>query len=115
MLTFTNSEQKQSNCFQLLGMAKSSNHTTHLITDTTNLITNNTSLLSDIGHDTCSFYNEPSDEAILSFGEQAESCGSIAYANSESCGSVAYSGDYSGVSVSSSCGGYSGGGCDFSC
>ena len=122
MLSFTNSEDKQSQCFHLLGTAKPTKSSTHLISDNTSLISTNTSLisacglLSDGGEDCCSFYSGPSDAAILSFGEQAESCGSIAYASSgsESCGSVAYSGGAS-VSVSSSGGGCSGGGCSYSC
>ena len=120
MLTFTNSEDRQNQCFHLLGMGKSSNHTTHLITDNTSLISRNTSLLSSPCEDSCSFYSGPSDATILSFGEQAESCGSIAYDGSESCGSIAYSdgGVDCSASVSvcaSSGGGFSGGGCSFSC
>lgn len=123
MLSFTNSEDKQSQCFHLLGTVKPAKNSTNLISDNTSLISANTSLisacglLSDGGEDCCSFYFGPSDAAILSFGEQAESCGSIAYASSgssESCGSVAYSGGVS-VSVSSSGGGCSSGGCSYSC
>ena len=124
MLSFTNSEDKQSQCFHLLGTAKPAKHSTHLISDNTLLISANTSLISACGllsdcggEDSCSFYSGPSEAAILSFGEQAESCGSIAYASSgssESCGSVAYSGGAS-VSVCSSGGGCSSGGCSYSC
>ena len=122
MLTFTNSEDRQSQCFHLLGTAKPSKSTTHLITDNTSLISRSTSLLSQSCADSCSFYSGPSDAAILSFGEQAESCGSVAYESSESCGSVAYSvgdvGFSGGVSIAScvsSGGGFSGGGCSYSC
>ena len=119
MLTFTNSEDRQNQCFHLLGTAKPAHHTTHLITNNTMLISNNTSLLSSPSEDCCSFYSGPSDATILSFGEQAESCGSIAYDGSESCGSVAYSGGSdcaAGASVSTaSSGGSSGGGCSYSC
>lgn len=119
MLTFTSSEENQSQCFHLLGTAKPTQSTTHLISDNPSLFSSSTSLLSDGGEDVCSFYSGPSDETILSFGEQAESCGSIAYAGSESCGSIAYSG---GGAVAVSCGGassggggFSGGGCSYSC
>ena len=116
MLTFTNSEDRQSQCFHLLGTAKASAPTTHLITDNTSLISRNTSLLTQDCSDSCSFYSEPSDAAILSFGEKAESCGSIAYSSSESCGSIAYSGGAISVSTCiSSSGGFSGGGCSYSC
>ena len=119
MLTFTNSEEKQGNCFYLLGTAKSTKSTTNLITNNTSLISSASSLLSSGGEDTCSFYSGPSDATIMAFGEQSESCGSIAYeSGSESCGSIAYSGgceaSSAGTSVSSS-GGCSSGGCSFSC
>ncbi len=121
MLTFTGSEEKQNQCFHLLGTAKPSNNSVNLISDNTSLISSNTSLLSDDCLDSCSFYSGPSDAAILSFGEQAESCGSIAYDGGiESCGSIASSNIggavFSGGSASSSCGGgFSGGGCSYSC
>lgn len=115
MLTFTNSEEKQSQCFHLLGTAKSANNTTHLLTNNTSLIANVSSLLSGEGEDLCSFYNGPSDDAILAFGEQAESCGSIAYEGSESCGSIAAAFDSSASCVSVSSGACSGGGCSYSC
>ena len=80
----------------LLGITTQA-HQGGLITNNTNLITANTSLISNIlsegGMDTCSFYNGPSDAAIFAFGQQSESCGSIAYSESgESCGSIAYAG-----------------------
>ncbi len=112
MLTFTNSEEKQSQCFHLLGMAKSTGKSTHLIANNTSLIANVSSLLAGEGEDLCSFYSGPSDEAIMAFGAQTESCGSIAYESSESCGSIAVGG--SSVSVSSG-GDCSGGGCSYSC
>ena len=121
MLAFTNSEERQGQCFHLLGTAKQQNTTVHLISDNTSLISSNISILSAACEDSCSFYSGPSDAAILSFAEQAESCGSIAYSGSESCGSIAYSaGGFGGGSVStSSCssggGGFSGGGCSYSC
>ena len=120
MLTFTNSEDKQNQCFYLLGTAKPANSATHLISNSTSLIANVGSLLTGEAEDSCSFYSGPSDATILSFGEQAESCGSIAYEGAESCGSVAYSGGESfsascAVSVSSSSGDCSGGGCSYSC
>ena len=121
MLTFTNSEDRQNQCFHLLGTAKSSKSSTHLISNNTSLISRNTSLLSQSSQDSCTFYSGPSDAAIISFGEQAESCGSIAYADSESCGSVAYGGgmDVSSGGDSACCassgGGFSGGGCSYSC
>lgn len=117
MLTFAGSEEKQSSAFQLLGTAKPSS-SVHLISENTSLISNNISLISNTstsnGMDTCSFYSGPSDAAIMAFGQQSESCGSIAYSgNSESCGSIAYSGvgGFSGASVSSS----SGSACSYSC
>ncbi len=119
MLTFTNSEDRQSQCFHLLGTAKPANSTTHLITNNTSLISRSTSLLSQDCEDSCSFYSGPTDAAILSFAEQAESCGSIAYEGSESCGSIAYSGGAdisSSTSAGFSSGGCSsGGGCSYSC
>ena len=114
MLTFNSSEERQNQCFYLLGTAKSSKSHTNLISNSTSLISNNISLLSDIGQDTCSFSLEPSDTTIMAFGEQAESCGSIASADNESCGSVAYSCGTASVSVSSDSG-CSGGGCSYSC
>lgn len=117
MLSFANSEEKQSQCFHLLGTVKPSNNSVHLISNNTSLISVNHSLLSSGCEDSCSFYSGPSDAAILSFGEQSESCGSIAYSGTESCGSIAYSG--SGVSCgsiasSSVSSGFSGG-CSYSC
>lgn len=115
MLSFTSSEEKQNQCFHLLGTVKPTGEYTHLITDNTSLIAA-PSLFTGSGEDSCSFYSGPSDATILSFGEQAESCGSIAYESSESCGSIAYSG-YSDVSTGcvSSGGSFSGGGCSYSC
>lgn len=117
MLTFTNSEEKQGNCFYLLGTSKSTKSSTHLISNNTSLISKSTSLLAGGGEDICTFYSGPSDSAILSFGEQAESCGSIAYSGSESCGSIAsVSSDSAGTCASvSTSGGSCGGGCSYSC
>lgn len=121
MLAFTNSEEKQSQCFHLLGTAKQQKPSVHLISDNTSLISTNTSILSAPCEDSCSFYSGPSDATILSFAEQAESCGAIAYSGSESCGSIAFSGGgFGGGAVASSCssgggGGFSGGGCSYSC
>ena len=111
-------KNKDSNCAKLLGTVTQS-HEGGLISDNTSLISNNTSLISSIlsdgGLDTCSFYAGPTDADIIAFGESfgdfayegsGESCGSIAFSgSSESCGSVAYSGG----------GGFSGGGCSYSC
>ena len=116
MLTFAGSEEKQNSGFHLLGTVKP--HTSvNLISDNTSLISNNVSILSsnESGLDTCSFYSGPSDAAILSFGEQAESCGSVAYSGSESCGSIAYSGSESCGSIASSAGSSFSGGCSYSC
>ena len=114
MLTFTGSEEKQGTCFKLLGTAKPASNPVHLISDNTSLIapTHN----CNGGLDTVSFYSGPTDSAIIAFGENSESCGSVAYADSESCGSVAYSGgseSCGSVASSSSCS--SGGGCSYSC
>ena len=101
--------------FSLLGTVKPQHESTHLISDNVSLIS---STLSDGGMDTCSFYSGPSDAAIMAFGEAGESCGSIAYSGSESCGSIAFSGggESCGSVASSSCGGgFSGGGCSYSC
>lgn len=111
MLTL--STEEKSSCFKFIG-ADSAPKTTHLISDNTSLIMPSN---SDGGMDTCSFYSGPSDAAIMAFGE---SCGSIAFEGSESCGSVAYSGggescgSIASSSVSSG-GGFSGGGCSYSC
>ena len=116
MLSFTGSEEKQSQCFHLLGTVKPTG-SVHLISNNTSLISACSSLLASSGEDTCSFYSGPSDATILSFGEQAESCGSIAYSGAESCGSIAYSGgsESCGSVASSSSGGCTGGGCSYSC
>jgi hypothetical protein len=119
MLSFTSSEEKQSQCFHLLGTVKPTSGCTHLITENTALIAA-PSLFSDGCEDSCSFYSGPSDATILSFGEQAESCGSIAYESSESCGSIAFSGGSEVSACASSCssssgGSFSGGGCSYSC
>lgn len=113
MLTVTSSDEKQSSCFKFIG-ADSTPKTTHLIST-------NTSLITPSGEgciDTCSFYSGPSDAAIMAFGE---TCGSVAFAGSgETCGSIAYSGggetcgSIASSSVSSG-GGFSGGGCSYSC
>ena len=119
MLAFTSSEENQNQCFHLLGTAKPANKTVQLISNNTSLISSNNSILtSENCMDSCSFYSGPSDATILSFGEQAESCGSIAYDGGiESCGSIASS--FSGVScgmASTSSGGSSfSGGCSYSC
>jgi len=114
MLTFTGSEEKQSTAFHLLGTAKPAS-SVHLISDNTSLIYDNTlsNASSDSMFDTCSFYEGPSDETILAFGQQSESCGSVAYSGySESCGSVAYSGGGESCgSIASS----SGSACSYSC
>ncbi|MCQ2744612.1 MAG: hypothetical protein MJ230_07480 [bacterium] len=106
MLAFTSSENKQSQCFHLLGTSKSENVGVKLISNNTSLISNNTSILSsDIG-DYCSFYSEPSEGTIMAFGESVESCGSIAMGGVESCGSIANSSSGSvscGSSSSISC------------
>lgn len=113
MLTIKSSDEKQSTCFKFIG-ADSAPQTTHLIS-------NNTSLIApspDSCLDTCSFYSGPSDSTIMAFGE---SCGSIAFAGSESCGSIAFAGSESCGSIASSSGsissggGFSGGGCSYSC
>ena len=119
LAAYCNSNDENSNCAKLLGLATTS-HEGGLICDCTNLISDNTSLLSTAlangGMDSCSFYDGPSDETIFAFGESAESCGSIAYGEScESCGSIAFSGGCESASVSSSSGVSSGGGCSYSC
>lgn len=121
-LTFTGSEEKSS-CFKFIG-ADISTTSTGLISDNTSLISNNTSLISsnnsDDGFDTCSFYSGPSEATIIAFGENSESCGTIAFASSESCGTIAYSsagescGSIASSSVSSSSSSL-GGGCSYSC
>jgi hypothetical protein len=113
-LTFAGSEEKQNTCFQFIGTTPSKKSTT------THLISNNTSLIAPSyseGMDTCSFYSGPSDAAIMAFGSNAETSGSVAYAG-ESCGSVAYAGggescgSVASASVSSSS---SGGFSSYSC
>ena len=115
MLTF-HSEEKNSSAIALLGTA-SANHSVRLISDSVSIISDVSNGLlnsSDCGLDSCSFYNGPSDSTIMSFGQQSESCGSIAYSgSSESCGSIAYSGssESCGSIASSSCGSA----CSYSC
>lgn len=119
MLTVSSSDEKQNTCFKFIG-ADSTPKTTHLISNNTSLITSSSDGSSG---DTCSFYSGPSDATIMAFGESCETAGSIAYSGSgESCGSIAYSGggescgSIASVSVStSSSGGFSGGGCSYSC
>lgn len=120
MLTLNSSEEKTSTCFKFIG-ADSTPKATHLISNNTSLIAPSEGEGS--GVDTCSFYSGPSDAAIMAFGESCETNGSIAYeGGNESCGSIAYAGGgescgsiaSSSVSVSSG-GGFSGGGCSYSC
>ena len=117
MLTFTSSEEKQSQCFHLLGTVKTSNNHVRLISNNTSLISENTSILSSDCGDTCSFYSGPSDASIMAFGEGIESCGSIAFGGIESCGSIASSSFGSAscgsVTTTSSCGSSSC--CSYSC
>lgn len=117
MLSFASSEEKQSKGFHLLGTVRLSNNYVHLISNNTSLISANHSLLSSGCEDTCSFYSGPSDSTILSFGEQSESCGSIAFGGIESCGSIAYAGGsaFCGSIASSSCSSGFSGGCSYSC
>ena len=118
MLTVSSSDEKQSTCFKFIG-ADSTPKTTHLISNNTSLIR---STPEGGGADTCSFYSGPSDATIMAFGESCETNGAIAYSGAESCGSIAYSGGAescgsiasASVSVSSG-GGFSGGGCSYSC
>ena len=115
MLTFTGSEEKQSSAFHLLGTAKPAS-SVRLISDNVSLISDRTSLISSNNNylDTCSFYNGPSDDTIIAFGQQSESCGSVAYSgDSESCGSVAYSGG--GESCGSVASSVCGSACSYSC
>ena len=100
--------------FSLLGTAKPASHSVRLITNNVSLLVSND--LSNGGTDTCSFYSGPSDATILSFAEQAESCGSIAYSGgSESCGSIAYSGSGESCGSVASSSSFSGGGCSYCC
>ncbi len=121
-LTFAGSEEKNSG-FKFIGANTNPTGSVGLISSNTSLISNNTCLISapsDDCLDTCSFYDGPSDAAIVAFGESGETCGSIAYADStESCGSIAFAGSTescgsvaSSVSSGSS---FSGGGCSYSC
>jgi hypothetical protein len=113
-LTFAGSEEKQNTCFQFIGASTSQKSTTHLISNNTSLISPS---YSEGGMDTCSFYSGPSDAAIMAFGSNPETNGSVAYAG-ESCGSVAYAGggescgSVASASVSSSS---SGGFSSYSC
>lgn len=104
----SNNQTSQQSCSVLIG-SKGSNG---------GLISENTSLLSsDSGSlDTCSFFSEPSDAAILAFCEGSETCGTVAY-NGETAGSIAYGGGETAGSIACSSGGsgFSGGGCSFSC
>ena len=102
MLTVSSSDEKQSSCFKFIGADSTS--------------------VSEGGVDTCSFYSGPSDAAIMAFGESCETSGSIAYAGTETSGSIAYAGggESCGAIASSSVsasfgGGFSGGGCSYSC
>ena len=112
MLMVTTSED--SNCAKLLGLTGSSKNEGGLISSTTSLI-----FTSDgEGNDICTFYSGPSDATIFAFGENSESCGSIAYSESESCGSIAFAdGSESSGSIASSAGSSfsCGGGCDYAC
>ena len=118
MLTLNSSEENHSTCFKFIG-ADTTPQTTHLISNNTSLIVTTS---EGGGMDYCSFYSGPSDAAIMAFGENCETSGALAYSVGESCGSIAYSGSgescgsiaSSAVSVSSG-GGFSGGGCSYSC
>lgn len=118
MLTVSSSDEKQSSCFKFIGV-DSTPKTTHLISNNTSLISPSS---SEGGVDTCSFYSGPSDATIMAFGESCETSGSIAYVGAETAGSIAYAGGgescgaIASSSVSTSCGGgFSGGGCSYSC
>ena len=119
MLSFTAQEDRQNKGFCFIG-ASSAPSKGGLISSNSSSISSNVSLVSSnfgSGLDTCSFYDGPSDSAILAFGESYESCGVVAYAG-ESCGTVAYSGSGESCgSVASSCSSDSsfGGGCSYSC
>ena len=114
MLTLNSSEENQSSCFQFIG-ADSTPKTTHLISNNTSLIAPSS---GENCTDTCSFYSGPRDDTIMAFGE---TCGSLAFAgNGEICGSIAFAGggETCGSIASasgSSGGGFSGGGCSYSC
>ena len=111
MLMVTSKEE--SGCAKLLGLTGTKSEG--------GLICSITSLLATPegeGYDSCSFYSGPSDATIFAFGESAESCGSIAYADSESCGSIAFSGGSESCGSIASSGGGSiscGGGCNYAC
>lgn len=115
MLTLNSSEEKHT-CFKFIG-ADTTPQVTHLISDNVSLIA---PASAGACEDTCSFYSGPSDSTIMAFGEGSETAGSIAYAGGgESCGSIAYAGGGescgSVASSVSSSGGFSGGGCSYSC
>lgn len=115
MLSFASSEEKQSQCFHLLGTVKPSNNSVRLISDNTSLISANHSLLSSGCEDTCSFYSGPSDATILSFGEQSESCGAIANAGAGSYGSSVGGSESCGAIASASSSSSFSGGCSYCC
>ena len=120
-LTFAGSEEKNSG-FKFIGTNNTQNQSVGLISSNTSLISNNTNLISastDCGLDTCSFYDGPSDSTIVAFGENLETCGSIAFNSGETCGSIAYSGSGEtcgsvASSTSSSSSSFSGG-CSYCC
>jgi hypothetical protein len=106
--------KEDSNCAKLLGITSKQDNEGGLISQTTSLLA---PVNSDGGLDTCSFYSGPSDATIFAFGENNESCGSIAYSDgSESCGSIAFSGGSESCgSVASAGSSFSGCACSYSC
>lgn len=112
-LTFAGSEERQNTCFKFIGANSNPNGGVQLISKNTSLIFSSTEGCED----TCSFYSGPSEATIMAFGENYESCGSIAYSGSESCGSIAYSGagESCGSIASASSSSSFSGGCSYSC
>ena len=91
MLTLTSSNEKNTNFMSIL-CGNNNHHSVSLISDNSSLMF----LSNDQCTDTCSFISEPSDGAIMAFGEAngdnyGETCGSIAYTGCETSGSIASS------------------------
>ena len=108
-LTFKGAQEQNNGTFSLF-IGNNKSHHIGLISTTTNLITNSVGIITNNENlDTCSFYTGPSDSNIIAFGENFETCGSIAdasyssdgsYGAAETCGSIA-------TSDSSSCDSFS--------
>ena len=114
MLSFAGTEDRQSTSLIFTNSAISKSGSVSLISDSSSLLSSSSFSLNNSCEDYCSFYSGPSDATILAFGENSESCGSIAYDSAS--GSFGYSGSAESCgSIASSASSFSGSACSYSC